>query len=145
MPQEFEISDLCVVKLGTAAAPDTAIDVSDYFKTAKTGEDIGNEDITTFGTVIDAAKLYAYLLSDQKFDFDMLFDAAFWKQLGDLIRARKKPILEIYPKGEVPDGEKWACVVLIENRNRTLGVNEVDKGTGTMKRSGPMTESTLPA
>ena len=143
MANEFEISEHCVIKLGTAAAPDTPVDVSVYFKTSKTTETMGNEDVTTFGTVIDAAKLYAYLLGDQTFDFDVLYKDGFWKKVGDIMRARKKPVLEIYPRGEVAGEEKMSCRILVENRNRGLGVNEIDKGTMTMKRTGAMTETVL--
>ncbi len=143
MPNEFEISEKCVIKLGTAGSPDTAVDVSVYFKTAKTSETMGNEDVTTFGTVIDAAKLYAYLLGDQQFDFDVLYKGGFWKTVGDIMRARKKPVLEIYPRGVVAGEEKMSCKVLVESRARNLGVNEVDKGTMTMKRSGPMSETVI--
>jgi hypothetical protein len=140
----FEISDKAVIRMGTAAAPNTPTDVQAYFKTLKPSETVGNEDVTTIGTVVDGAKVLAYLLNEMSFSADVLYDAAFWKRNGDIIKGRKIVALEIYPKGIGSGLEKWALNVLVGNRDRVFGVSEVDKGTLALTRSGPCVESVQP-
>lgn len=138
----FEIGADTVIKLGSAGAPNTVVDKKSYFKALKFNEQVGQEDITTLGPT-DYAKLFGYLLNEMDFNADVLYDAAFWKYAGDIIRARKKVSLEIYPRGETSGYEKLSCTVMLVNRDRNLGVGEFDKGTLALKRTGTIVEGTV--
>lgn len=139
---EFEISDKCVILMGTAAAPNTLVDVTDYFKTLKTSETVDNEDITTLGNVEQRAKVLAYCLNSATFSADVLWTKEFFKQVGDCIKAGVKPYFEVYPKGQVSGQEKWRLKVLLGPRDRAFSPAEVDKGSLQLTRSGP-TEETI--
>ena len=141
---DFEISDACVVKLGTAAAPTTLVDYSNYFKTFKTSDTTGDEDITTFGTVSNSAKILAYLLNEATFDADVEYNGATWKAFGDIIRGKVKVSLWVYPKGDVVGNELWQVTVLLTARARELSVSATDKGTVAFKRTGPAVETVVP-
>lgn len=139
---EFLIGADAVIEIGSAAAPDTLVDKSVYFKTFKTTEQIGNEDVTTFGPE-DFAKVFTYLLNEQDFNADMLVDkpqGAIWKFFGDIVRQRKKVLLRIFPSGKAIGNEYWLCRVLLVNRDRTGSTSEADKGTLSLKRTGTLTE-----
>lgn len=140
----FEISDKAVIRMGSAAAPTTVTDVQAYFKTLKANEQVGNEDITTMGTVVDGAKILAYLLNEMSLSADVLWDATFYQMCGAISKGKKKVSFEIYPKGIGTGLEKWALTVLLGNRDRTFGVAEVDKGTLAITRSGPVVETIQP-
>jgi hypothetical protein len=146
---EFEIGIDAVIKLGIlddANVPQLT-EIQKYLPTFKLSEQVGNEEITTFNS-LDAAKKIAYILNHMTFNADAKWDKPggwFWRQIGRIIRARKKVPLEIYPSGTAVGSEKITCVVLISSRDRGIEVGGVDKGSISAERHGTVVETVVTA
>lgn len=139
----FVISDQLVIEHGTHGAVSTLTDFSDYYKSLKFNESVGDEEITTFGTVSQKAKILQYLLNEEQFDGEVFWDATYWSTVGQIIRGGDIVSFNIYPAGNSSGNELIQCNVLFTNRTRDLSVSAVDKGTVTIKRTGPPVETTV--
>lgn len=146
---EFDIGNDCVIKLGLPnddGTPGALVEVQKNFSSFKLGEQIGNEEITTFNALSYAKKI-AYVLNHMTGSADCKYDKPFgwfWRQLGKVSRFRTKMPMEIYPSGVTSGYEKITCTILLGNRDRQFAPGEVDKGSCAWERTGPVVETTVP-
>jgi hypothetical protein len=144
---EFEIGIDAVIRMGTFAAPNTVKSVQNFFKKFKITTQVGNEDITTFNA-LDAAKKLCYLLNSTNGGADVLWDKPYgtaYREIGKIIKGRKRVRLEIYPSGVVEGYEKIVATVLIGNRDRDFGNDSADKGSISFDGHGAVTEDVVTA